>query len=69
MGAFEAVDIQTKVAPIRPRDLDDEAFLLCAIDGNADYLVSDDHDLLDLATDYVRPQIGKSNALLRILGA
>lgn len=69
MGAFIAVDIQTKAAPIRPRDLDDEAFLLCAIDGNADYLVSDDNALLDLATGYVRPVIGKSDALVSVLSA
>lgn len=69
LGAFTTVDVVTKVAPVRPSDLDDEVFLLCAIDGNADYLVSDDRDLLDLAAAYARPIIGKSNALVGVLGA
>jgi len=69
MGAFSTVKISTKTAPIRPRDLDDEVFLLCAIDGNADYLVSDDSDLLVLAPDYPNPVIGKSHELAMVLGA
>ena len=69
MGAFDVVYIQTQVAPARPRDPDDEAFLLCAIDGDADYLVSDDRDLLDLATHYTRPTIAASTAAVTALGA
>lgn len=69
MGAFSTVKISTKTAPTRPRDLDDEVFLLCAIDGNADYLVSDDGDLLVLATDYAKPVIGTGPDLAKVLGA
>ena len=30
------------------RDSKDEIFIACAVEGRADYIVSDDHDLLDL---------------------
>jgi putative PIN family toxin of toxin-antitoxin system len=69
MGAFSLVTTSTLTAPTRPRDPDDEAFLLCAIDGNADYLVSDDGDLLALKAAYTKPKIGKSNDLAVVLGA
>ena len=69
MGAFSTVKISTKKAPTRPTDLDDEVFLLCAIDGNADYLVSDDDDLLELANKYATPKIEKPQALVSIIGA
>ena len=39
-GAFTPVEITSSSAPIPPTDPDDEIFLLCALDGNADYLVS-----------------------------
>jgi predicted nucleic acid-binding protein len=32
--------------------LDDEIFVLCAIDGNADYLISEDGALLELRQHY-----------------
>ena len=44
-------------APVQPDDPDDEIFLLCALDGNADYLVSEDDDLLSLRNHYARPSI------------
>jgi uncharacterized protein len=69
MGAFIRVVITTVSAPIAPSDPDDEIFLLCAIDGNADYLVSDDHSLTNLKGDYVKPVIGKSEELAQSLGA
>ena len=47
MGSFSLVTITTVSAPVRPSDLDDEIFLLCAIDGNADYLVSEDRSLTE----------------------
>ena len=56
-GAFEMVPIALARAPVPPRDPDDEVFLLCALDGNADYLVSEDDDLLTLKDDYARPSI------------
>ena len=41
--------------PVPPSDPDDEVFLICAIDGHADYLVSEDRDLLSLKDSYQRP--------------
>jgi len=52
LGAFERVEIQTASAPHAPADPDDEIFVLCAIDGNADYLVSEDEALLELRPHY-----------------
>jgi predicted nucleic acid-binding protein len=69
MGSFSLVTITTVSAPVRPSDLDDEIFLLCAIDGNADYLVSEDHSLTNLRTSYSKPVIGKSEELAQVLGA
>jgi predicted nucleic acid-binding protein len=69
MGAFDRVTIKTKAAPVRPTDPDDEIFLLCAIDGEADYLVSDDHDLRNLKSLYEKPVIGASEELAVPLGA
>jgi predicted nucleic acid-binding protein len=69
MGAFRRVKVTTQAAPVRPSDLDDEIFLLCAIDGDADYLVSDDHHLTDLKSSYAKPVIGRSEDLAGALGA
>lgn len=60
MGAFVPVTIMTAAAPVQPSDPDDEIFLLCAIDGQADYLVSEDKALLSLKDSYATPIIGKS---------
>ena len=67
IGAFEEVTVFSSVAPIRPPDPDDEIFLICAIDGSADYLVSEDRHLLDLKDSYQRPVIGSCADLVRIL--
>ena len=69
MGAFSQVSITTKFAPVRPSDPDDEVFLLCAIDGDADYLVSEDRALTTLKANYIKPVIGKSEDLCGPLGA
>lgn len=69
MGAFDRITITSKAAPISPVDPDDEIFLLCALDGNADYLVSEDKSLLDLKGSYPRPVIGKCAELAACLGA
>lgn len=68
MGAFSRVKITTKSAPVPPSDPDDEVFLLCAIDGNADYLVSDDHALFTLKSGYAKPVIGKCGELAATFG-
>ena len=69
MGAFTPVPITTATAPVKPSDPDDEVFLLCALDGNAHYLVSEDKALLHLKGSYSRPIIGRSTELVDILGA
>jgi predicted nucleic acid-binding protein len=69
MGAFTRVEITTTAAPICPTDPDDEIFVLCALDGDADYLISDDNALLTLESSYKRPRIGASVALASSLGA
>ncbi|WP_353617725.1 PIN domain-containing protein [Synechococcus sp. CCAP 1479/9] len=69
MGAFTKISITSASAPTPPADPDDEVFLLCAIDGNADYLVSEDRDLTDLKASYARPVIGRSEELAVPLGA
>jgi len=69
MGAFEKVQIASTSAPYPPRDPDDEVFLLCAIDGRADCLVSEDKALLDLKPKYSSPIIGSSGELGPILSA
>ncbi len=69
MGAFSPVTITSTAAPVPPSDGDDEIFLLCAIDGQADYLVSEDGTFTDLKAQYSRPIIGTSNDLAGMLGA
>jgi predicted nucleic acid-binding protein len=69
MGSFIPVTITTLSAPVPPSDPDDEVFLLCAIDGNADFLVSEDHSLTSLRKSYSKPVIGKSEELAQPLGA
>lgn len=69
MGAFSQVEILSRAAPVPPTDPDDEIFLLCAIDGEADYLVSEDRALTDLRLRYTRPIIGRCGDLVMTLGA
>jgi predicted nucleic acid-binding protein len=69
MGAFTEVEVSTACAPFRPTDPDDEIFLLCAIDGNADVLVSNDHSLINLKSSYTKPAIGTDEDLAKLLGA
>lgn len=69
MGAFDSVKITSISAPVSPADPDDEIFLLCAIDGDADYLVSEDKHLTKIKSSYTKPVIGKSGELAVVLGA
>jgi uncharacterized protein len=69
MGAFSQVQIVSMSAPVPPADPDDEVVLLCAIDGNADYLVSEDRHLTDIKGSYTKPVIGRSGELAGALGA
>ncbi len=68
MGAFTRVDITTTAAAVPPSDLDDEIFILCAIDGEAHYLVSEDKSLLELKDRYTQPIIGGSEEMAKVLG-
>lgn len=52
--------VTTKNAPHPPSDGDDTIFMLCALDGEADYLVSEDHALLALKPHYLNSIIGRS---------
>ena len=69
MGAFSPISITTLAAPHQPTDPDDEIFLLCAIDGVANYLVSEDHSLVNLKSNYSAFVIGRSAELAKPLGA
>ena len=69
MGAFSRVTITSTSAPVPPSDPDDEVFLLCAIDGDADYLISEDKHLIEIKDSYTRPVIGRSDELAGALGA
>ena len=57
MGAFERVPIVSRACNPQPTDPDDTIFLLCAIDGQAQLLVTEDGHLLALAAAYNPPQI------------
>jgi predicted nucleic acid-binding protein len=52
LGTFERVEVVTKQASHPPSDPDDEIFILCAVDGKAEYLISHDEALLNLAQHY-----------------
>lgn len=69
MGAFSRVTIKSKSVPVSPSDPDDEIFLLCALDGDADYLVSEDSSLTSLKGSYTKPVIGKCAELVATFGA
>ena len=67
IGAFARIEIVSESAPVPPIDPDDEIFLICALDGDADWLVSEDSDLLDLKASYRRPQIGRCREIMSSL--
>ena len=67
-GAFARVDITSTNAPTPPSDPDDEIFVICALDGDADYLVSGDEHLLALRPRYQRPVICTCVDVLGALG-
>ena len=68
MGSFTRIEIISESAPVSPIDPDDEIFLICALDGNADWLVSEDTDLLDLKASYRRPVVGLCAETIDSLG-
>ena len=60
LGAFEQVKIVSTDCDPAPFDPDDTVFILCAIDGTAELLVTEDRHLLTLAPHYATPQIRKA---------
>jgi putative PIN family toxin of toxin-antitoxin system len=51
LARFERADVvEPKVVPAIRRDPDDDVFLACATEARADFLVTEDNDLLDLGT-------------------
>lgn len=67
-GAFEEVGLTTAAPPVAPPDPDDAVFILCCLDGNADYLVSEDKGLLGLNKAYPSFAIGGCAELMDVLG-
>ena len=67
-GAFEGVALRTTAPPIAPPDPDDAVFIICCIDGKADYLVSEDKGLLGLDAAYPAFAIGRCAELMDMLG-
>lgn len=67
MGTFQLVQEVTSSPKPSCSDPDDEVFLICAIDGEADYLVSDDNDLLSLKGGYTNFKIIESKIAKPIL--
>ena len=66
--ALEEVGLTTTVPPVPPPDPDDTVFILCCLDGKADYLVSEDKDLLGLDAAYPSFAIGRCAELMGALG-
>ncbi len=56
-GAFEIITATSTSCNPAPSDPNDLIFMLCAIDGKADILVSNDEDLLELRVHYNPPEI------------
>ena len=67
-GAFDEVGLTTTAPPVAPPDPDDTVFILCCLDGKADYLVSEDKDLLGLDAAYPSFAIGRCAELMGALG-
>jgi predicted nucleic acid-binding protein len=62
-GSFECIKLRTKSCSHPPSDPDDEVFILCALDGPADYLVTEDRALLDVKDHYPAIHIGSIQSL------
>lgn len=66
-GAFEIIKTTTTSCNPAPTDPDDLIFMLCAIDGSADLLVSNDDHLLALKEHYDPPVILERKDALMVL--
>jgi predicted nucleic acid-binding protein len=69
LGAFEIIKPMLEDCNPKPVDPGDLMFLLCALDGHADYLVSEDSDLLNLKDAYQKPNILKRDEALANLSS
>ena len=69
LETFELVIITMKQCSHLPADPDDLHFILCAIEGNANYLVTEDNHLLVLKPHYNPPVIGKRDELAHLFHA
>lgn len=58
------VNVSSKVEAVK-HDLTDNIFLACAVDGNADYIISGDHHLLDLGSFQEIPIVTSKEFLQR----
>ena len=67
-GAFDEVGLTTTAPPVAPPDPDYTVFILCCLNGKADYLVSEDKDLLGLDAAYPSFAIGRCAELMGALG-
>lgn len=67
-GAFQQVEIKSTTCDPLPVDPDDIIFLLCALDGKADLLVSEDGHLLDLKDSYAEFRIINQLEAITVLG-
>lgn len=68
IGAFTRIEVTTKSCSPAPVDPDDVVFILCAIDGKAHYLVTDDNHLLAVREHYNPPKIRKRYEVAQCLG-
>jgi predicted nucleic acid-binding protein len=64
----ELVEIVQFYCEPRPADSDDTIFILCALNGKAHYLISEDHHLLDLKDAYDPPKIRTRQEMRHLLG-
>jgi putative PIN family toxin of toxin-antitoxin system len=67
MGTFELVQTTRTCCNPMPTDPDDAIFIICALDGNAHILVTNDEHLLDLKNRYNPPKIiTQSDAIMHL---
>lgn len=68
VGAFEHVIVVSTSCHNPPSDPDDVIFVLCALDGRADYLFSADHAVLAVRGSYDPPKIRNHSECAHVLG-
>jgi putative PIN family toxin of toxin-antitoxin system len=67
LGALRNAEVVENIPPIRVcRDQADDKFFACAVAGNADYIVSEDEDILAIA-EYEGVKTIRAAAFLKLL--